>query len=177
MGWPFMTWLCLLNYSLALSTSGRNTPNASPWNLLLPDLVARLMTPARRSGRWPACSGFRRALPRRHPREDPVAGMMAAALFSAMPKRAAIDHVVDRALDCAVDGVGRNIDSGTAAGNVFDRKGTRGIRRAVCGCNSGAQLNKVVDIARQQRHAVDGIGVDELPDRRIAGFNQSRWIR
>ncbi len=85
---------------------------------------------------------------------------------------AAIDHVIDRSNDGAVDGVRGDIDAGTAAGDVLNGKGAGGVGCAIGRSNSGAELHKIEDIAREQRNAVDGFGGDQLAHGGVACVHQ-----
>ena len=87
-------------------------------------------------------------------------------------ERAAVDHVIDRALDGAVDGVGGDVDAGTAGGDVLNGEGAGGVVGAVGGSDAGAELNEVVDVAGEQGDAVDGFSGDQLADGGVAGIDE-----
>ncbi len=88
------------------------------------------------------------------------------------PQRAAVQHVIHRSHDGAVDGVGGDIDARPSAGDAGDGLGIRRVRRSVGRRHARAQLRQVEDIAVQQRYAVDGIGGDQLPHGRVARLHQ-----
>ena len=69
----------------------------------------------------------------------------------------AIEHVVDRADDGAVDGGGRDIDSGTPDRNVLNRlHRIARVGRTVGRSHARTQLHEIVNIAVEQRDAIDG---------------------
>ena len=58
-----------------------------------------------------------------------------------------------------------------------DGLGIGRVGRSIGRSDAGAQLHQIIDIARKQRNAVDGLGGDELADRGVAGLHQVDGLR
>ena len=117
---PPASWLCLLKYSFAASTSGRKTPNS-----VAMELVGAGLGDQADNARSAALIRSRRVLRLDARLFHAVFGDIerrndGAGIVLGDAQRTAVDHVVDRADDRAVDGVGRDIHSRPTARNVGD---------------------------------------------------------
>src|SRR5579871_1100596 len=88
-------------------------------------------------------------------------------------ERAAVEHVVDRAHKRAVNRVGGDVNPRTSDRDVLNRlHRIARVWRTVDGNDAGAELNEVVNVAIEERDAINLLCRDQGADGRVAWFDE-----